>query len=372
MSDDGVWQGADLTVGVEEEFLLVDHTGHLSARGSEVIEAVAEPEGELQRELTRCQLESATGICHSADELLYQLRGMRKRLAEQAAGRGLRLLPSGTPVLAEEFPPETTPLPRYHRIAEHFGAIATTMIVCSCHVHVAIPDRATGVLISNHLRPWLPILLALTANSPYHEGRDTRYCSWRHVQWSRWPSAGPPPFFASPAQYDDSVDAMLRSGAMLDRRMVYWDIRLSENQPTLEFRACDVAGTAAEAALLGAIIRGLVAVACHNIEDRRPASNPPHEVLRADLWRAARDGLGGRCAHPGTGRLTSMRGLLDHLAEHILPALRASPDNDLEFVTAGLAALRESGGGAQRQRTAFAKRRRHEDVIDMLTYQADR
>ena len=211
-----------LTVGVEEEFLLVDETGQLSRLGPHVVDVADEEEGELQQELNRCQVESATGICRTPEEILGQLRDLRDELATVAAGRKLRLLASGSPLFAEENPPELTPNPRYHRMAEHFGTTATSVTTCGCHVHVAMEDREKGVQVINHLRPWLPLLLALTANSPFDRGADSGYCSWRHRLWTRWPSAGPPPALASLDQYESVVDGMLRSGAIMDRGMVYW------------------------------------------------------------------------------------------------------------------------------------------------------
>jgi glutamate---cysteine ligase / carboxylate-amine ligase len=362
--------GGALTVGVEEEFLLVDRSGRLSPRAPEVLVATEEPEGELQRELNLCQLESATAVCHDAGELLAQLRGMRRRLAAQASAHGLRLLPSGTPILAEDSPPAITPNARYRRMIDRYGALVTTVTACSCHVHVAVPDRSTGVLVCNHLRPWLPMLLALSANSPFHEGRDSRLCSWRHVQWGRWPSAGPPPFFRSLQHYECTVEAMLNSGAILDRGMIYWDIRLSEKQPTVELRICDVPASAAESALFGAIVRALVIVARHDIDDHRRPPRPPLELLRAHLWRAARDGLAGRCVHPATGNVVPVGAVAVFLVDHLRPALRNT--GELDFVTDGLAGLIGAGCGAQRQRAAFAARHRLEDVVDMLTGQVAR
>ena len=102
--------------------------------------------------------------------------------------------------------------------------------------------------------PGLPVLLTLTANSPF-DGADTGYASWRYQEWSRWPSAGPPPVFASLDEYESTVEVLLRTGALMDRAMIYWDIRLSERHPTLEFRISDVAVTPDQATL----IRGLVA-----------------------------------------------------------------------------------------------------------------
>jgi carboxylate-amine ligase len=354
-----------LTVGVEEEFLLVDETGHLSRQGPHVIEEARKDEGEVQQELTRCQVESATGICRTPGEILAQLHDLREELATVAARQGLRLVPTGSPLLLEENPPELTPNPRYRRMADHFGATATSVATCGCHVHVAMDDRATGVEVINHLRPWLPMLLALTANSPFNNGVDTRYSSWRHQLWTRWPSAGPPPYFSSPDQYETIVDGMLRSGAILDRGMIYWHIRLSDNQPTLEIRVSDVAATAEEATLLAVVVRGLVATALEAIADGRRAPQLPGELLRSNLWRAARDGLAGQSLHPVSEQLTPFSAQLVDLLDHIGPALRAGTD-DLEYATEGVAKLLGDGGGAERQRAAFARRNSFEDVLDLL------
>jgi carboxylate-amine ligase len=353
-----------LTVGVEEEFFVVDSRGQLSRHAAKLIDAADQQDGELQTELTRSQAELATGICHTHDELLGQLRDLRTELAVAGAHRGLRLVPSGAALLAEDGPPGITPSPRYQRMAEHFGATVHQVTTCGCHVHVVMPDKATGVQVINHVRPWLPVLLALTANSPIEGGIDTGYCSWRYRQWTQWPSAGPPPRFSSLDHYESIVDAWLRSGAIMDRAMIYWDIRLSEHQPTLEFRISDVAATPEEAVLLAVLIRGLTHAALNAIDDGDRAPELSNEVLRAYLWRAARDGFTGRCPHPQTNELLPTQRVLSDLLTFLAPILRHS--GDLEFAEEGVARLRASDGGADRQRKVFAKTRRAEDVVDML------
>ncbi|GAA3753766.1 carboxylate-amine ligase [Spinactinospora alkalitolerans] len=352
------------TVGVEEEFLLVDADGHLSARGPEVLGDTQRGSGEVQCELARCQVESATSVCGNAGELLADLRSLRARLAASARHRGLRVLAVGAPVLAESRPPPVTPERRYRRMAEHFGAIVDSGGICGCHVHVAIPDRETGVRVSNHLRPWLPVLLALTANSPFSGGADTGYASWRQVTWSRWPSALPTPLFASLADYEARVRGLLDSGAALDRGMIYWDIRLSEHNPTLEVRVCDVAATAEEAALIAVLVRGLVSAGLGDVAAGRRPPDLPVEALVGQLWRAARGGLEGRCADPETGELTPARVLLKRLLERVRPDLAEC--GDLDFAESALAALYRMGDGARRQRMAFRRRESLTDVVNHI------
>ncbi|MCR6483800.1 glutamate--cysteine ligase [Amycolatopsis sp. OK19-0408] len=356
--------GDVLTFGIEEEFFVVDRRGHLSQAGDDVVdaaEAAEDVQGELQHELNLSQAEAATGVCRTHAEALRQLGGLREDLARAARARGYRLLPAGAPPMSEVDPPRITPNPRYQRMAEHFGATAWTSLTCGCHVHVAIPDKESGIRVLGRVRPWLPALLAVTANSAIVDGYDTGYASWRYHQWSRWPSAGPPPRFASLDEYESVVDGWLRAGAILDRAMVYWDVRLAEKQPTLEFRISDVAATPAEAVLLGVLARGLVATA---LADDRPPPELSNEVLRGWLWRASREGPTGCCPDPRTGDLRPAASVLGELVSLTAPALEAA--GDLEFARDGLARLTAEGGGADRQRRAFEKKKRAADVVDLL------
>lgn len=353
---------AALTVGVEEEFLLVDEHGRLAGSGPEVTDSVDDPEGQVERELRRCQVESATKPCVAVDDIVNGLCGLRDQLAAEAARRGLRLLPAGTSLLADDRPPRFTPVSRYERMSRDFGELARVALTCACHVHVGIPDRDSGLRMSNHIRPWLPLLLALAANSPFHDGVDTRYASWRYQMWRLWPSAGPPPVFGSADDYESRVHGLARCGAILDRGMIYWDIRLSEHQPTLEIRIADVLPTPEHAALVAVLVRALATRAL----DGTGETGPSQEVLRGQLWRAARDGLAGRCVDPRSGRLVRAWRLLGGLVDDLAPYLRAAGDTD--HVTGTLARLRVEGGGAQRQRAAFDRRRSLTDVIDSLAW----
>ncbi len=354
-----------LTLGVEEEFLLVDQHGRFGAVGPEVSEALDPPAGEVEHELRRCQIESATNVCDTVDDVVGGLRELRNRLAAEAGEHGLRLLPSATALLTDDLPPRFTPDARFERMGREFGALARASLTCACHVHVAIPDRAGGLAVSNHVRPWLPVLLALMANSPFHGDADTQYASWRYEMWTRWPSAGPPPHFHSADDYESRVDGLMRAGAILDRGMIYWDIRLSEQQPTVEVRIADVAGTPEEAALLAVLIRALAGQALDGT-GAAAGVDLSQEVLRARLWQAARDGLSGQCVDPRTGQPAPTWHLVEALVQDVRPWLRSTGDE--AYVMEALATLRATGGGADRQRAVFARRRRLTDVIDSLVW----
>jgi carboxylate-amine ligase len=181
--------------------------------------------------------------------------------------------------------------------------------------------------------------------------------------WSRWPTAGPPPYLESAEQYESVVRGMLRSEAAMDRKMIYWDARPSEQHDTLELRVHDVQGTPEEAALLGVLARQLVVEALEQVESGRQAERVPHVVLQGDLWRAARDGLEGVCPHPDTGELTPVLDIVTALAQRL-------PDSDDgAFAKDVLERLRADGGGARRQRAAFERRSNLDDVLALLVDQ---
>src|SRR6478736_10555742 len=318
------------TMGVEEEFLLADPaTGEPVALNRAVADLAGRRGVDLQLELTSCQVETTSSVASSSAELTAELRRLRRVTAESAADAGARLLAVALPpTLPHDFP--ITDTPRYRKIAEQFGMIAHEQGISGCHVHVAVPNRGLAIQVSNRLRPWLPLLLALTANSAVYRNADTGHASWRSVLWARWPSAGPPPHFESTDDYDAMVRMMLDAGAMLDDGMVYWDVRPSANYPTVEVRVADVPATVSETVLLAALVRGAVITALE-AEQRGESLAPlaPH-ALRAAYWKSAREGLDGHAVDLTESHATvPAQELLNRLVDHVRPALETVGDYDM-------------------------------------------
>ncbi|MDQ3578319.1 MAG: glutamate--cysteine ligase [Actinomycetota bacterium] len=351
-----------LTVGVEEEFFLVDTAGLLVNQAPEALRGADDVD--LKPELMRCQVESATEICRTADDVRTELTDLRGRLCAGARGQGAMLVASGTVSHTQSKLSVIGPGTRYHDIAEHVGEFVFSGMTCGCHVHVGVDDRTTALFVANHIRPWLPVLLALTANSPFFDGRDTGYASARHLLWGRWPSAGPPPYISSVDEYEEIVRGMLGVGAAMDRKMIYWDVRPSEHQPTVEVRVADVAGTVDEATLQAVLVRCLVADA---LSSGKPAPKVPTEIIRAAQWRAAKDGIAAELPDPITGESLGVHEIVDGLVQRHASELRAW--GELEFVESTLSWLRINGDGAHRQRQAFAREGDLDHVVDMLAAQ---
>ena len=360
-----------LRFGVEEEYFVADPGSRsVVPRAPAVVERASATLGErASTELIAFLAEAKTSPCDDLGKLEEQIREMRAVMAGAAAREGVRLVATGTPVLGEPLPPPITPGARYAESLATYRALDDEQCICSCHVHVEMPDPERAVQVSNHLRPWLPTLLALTANSPYWAGRDTGHACWRVMAWARWPVAGPPPFFRSLAHYEDLVATLLESGALMDTGTIFWDVRPSARLPTLEIRLGDVAMTAGEAVLFAALARALVTVSLAAVEAGEAAPDPAPELLRAAYWLAARHGLPGDGVDVLTGRRVPFRRMARDLLAHVGPALAEA--GDLDRAAASLEKVLLEGNGAQRQRAVYRHRERLADVVDVAVLDTD-
>jgi glutamate---cysteine ligase / carboxylate-amine ligase len=361
--------GADLlTVGVEEEFLLVDPATGAAMPAVEAVLAEVPPDlrGQVQREFQTSQIEIGSPPGLELSALRHGLGLLRQGLSDAAERAGVRMLAVGTGPVGGETPALVDD-PRFHRMIERYGLLAPGPGYNGMHVHVGMPEPEVAVQVLNRLRPWLPIVHAATANSPFFDGRDTGYASYRSVLWNRWPPVGPTPWLDSHAHYERVVEQLIASGMLLDEGMLYWYARLSSHLPTVEIRIGDVCPSLDDTILIAALLRGLVAATLHDIVEGRPTPRIDHHVLVAAHWRAAHDGLEGLALDTfGTGTRPAwhmMRRLLDHVRPHL------EAHGDLETVTYLLGRLHTHGTGAARQRAVFARTGEMADVIDFLARQ---
>ena len=340
-----------ITLGVEEEFVLLDpSTGAPVLAGPELVRLLGGEPG-VQQELMRFQVETATEVCTSLDDLGRELVRLRRLAADAAAQLGCRLVASGvapyrTPGLAA-----VTGQPRYRELARRYGPVVADAGTCACHVHVGVPSRDLGAQVLARLRPWLAALLAVTANSPIAGGHDTGWASWRYPIQSRWPTATPPEVWPDAAAYDTAVRRLIGEGAALDERNVYFLARLSPRYPTVEVRVADVCLDVGTAVLLAGLTRALVATALAEARRGTPAAAPPARQVAAALAAAARHGLAGAAADPVTGQAVDATTLRSRLLDHVRPAL--SDHGDTATVTGLLRRLDDQGTGADRQRALF-------------------
>jgi carboxylate-amine ligase len=347
--------GSGPSLGVEEEYFLLG-PGGLPEPRSALVRALAELEpvlarGEVDSELLQAQVEIATPVCATLDEVAGHLTRLRHAVASAAARLDCRVAATGGAPFAPDQAVPVTPDRRYREMRTEAARLVDEQLINGMHVHVAVPGRAAGAGCLLRLRAWLPVLVALGANSPFWEGRDTGFASWRTVVFDRWPASGCPPRTADAEEYEQAVRALLATGVVPDRKQLYWHARLSESYPTLEIRATDVQLDVDSAVTLAGIARGLVATALDEAARGVPALDPPDGVLTAANWHAARHGLSDTLVDPRAGTPAPAKDVVAALLDHIAPALRVH--GDLDQVTEGAGRFLAAGTGATRQRTAL-------------------
>jgi carboxylate-amine ligase len=333
------------TFGVEEELLVVDReTGALVPRSDELVPLARERLGErVTAELNRCQIEVASPIFRDLPTACEVLHEQRAALDAAAGEIGLSVLAAGTHPWSSWRDQEIEDdRPRFREMEERFQRVARQQVICGCHVHVGL-DEPERVPVMTRVRPWLPVLAALAANSPFWDGEDTGYDSYRLEVWARWPTAGFPPHLEDGAEYAALVDELRTAGAIEDSTHLYWYLRPSERYPTLEFRVTDVCGEVDEAVAIAGLARALVAWGRRS----SPDAVPP-EVLDAALWQAARYGLGAELQSPTDRTLRPAADVVDELLDTVGPDLDAA--GDLEVVTSVVRRIVTEGNGATRQR----------------------
>jgi carboxylate-amine ligase len=357
---------ASPTIGVEEEHFVVDPKTRLpTGGGPAVVQRAAKTIGDsVCGEFSRSQIELRTSPCRDAAELRRQLLTLRSGVAAAATAEGLRLCASGTPVLGAGELLAVGDHPRYRAGLNQYRSMMDDFVICAVHVHTQLPDRELAVLVTNHLRPWLPLLVALAANSPFYHGRNTGYADWRAVIRGQFPCLGPPPYAESLRHYDEVAAAIAETGAMLASDLPFWDIRPNPRLPTIEIRCMDVVADVEDTVALTVLVRALVTTALAQVHagDSGPRMNS--ELLRAAYWRAARDGWSGSAIDPATGGIVPTAVLMDRLLGQVGPALEEHGDTDV--VEAFRRRLMLRGTGAEAQRAALARCGSLAGVVDDL------
>ncbi|TQO22823.1 glutamate--cysteine ligase [Paramicrobacterium agarici] len=355
------------TVGVEEELLLVNaESGIPRSVASRAIERADATKGEeggsLDHELQQQQVETDTPPRSGMEELDDDVREWRRTAIAGARRAGARVIAAGTSPVAAE--PKVDLDPRYLRIIEHIGLTAREQLLCACHVHVSVESDDEGVGVLDRIRNRTGLLTALSANSPFWNGVDSGYASFRSQAILRWPTSGPQDLYRSAEQYHALIDTMLGTGVMLDEGMVYFDSRLSSRYPTVEIRVADVCSDVRDTVLIAALARGLVDTAAREWADGEPPAEIPTSVIRLANWQAGRFGLSGDLLDPMTMEPRLARDVITEFVDTLRPALRDNGDE--ERVDAGIARLFDGGTGADRQRASLEKTGRLSDVISYL------
>ena len=360
----------NLTLGVEEEFLIVDAaTGGLRSKAQRLLPGAKDALGDdVTAELNLSQIETGTPVCSGLAEVRTELVRLRRDIAAAAAAIDCRVVAAGTHPSAQWQDQQINPTKdRYRLLEEEFQLTARKQLVCGSHVHVGIPDPDLAIQILNRIRGWLSPLLALTANSPFWMGVDSGYASYRTQVWQQWPLTGMPEPLASRADYDDLINRMVAAGAIRDATFIYWDVRPSARYETLEFRIADSCLVLDESVMLAGLARGLACTAAAEVVADEPLPAVRGELVEAAKWRAARFGLDDNLVDVQAGQSRPAAEVVGSLLEHVRPALEEL--GDWEEVSSLVEETLARGNGATRQRAAFERGQNLGALLDFLIHE---
>lgn len=360
------------TIGVEEEFQIIDPlTYALSANIERILPPAREILGEaVQYELILSQVEAVTPICHTLSDLRATLSHLRHVIIETAEQVGSGIAAAGTHPFSPWHEQQITPKERYQLLVDDFHRLIREQVIFGCHVHIGLNDREMAVEVINRARLWLSPLLALSANSPFSEGNDTGYASFRTSRWWTSPFSGPPPFFSSRRDYDAFIQALVATRSVVDASRIYWDIRLPERYKTIEFRVMDVCLTIDETVMLAGLIRALVRTCYQEALQKIPVPATRAELLRVANWRAARYGLEGELMDVLAERVVPANELIERFLQLLRPALEA--EGDWKQIAHLVYRTLRQGNGATRQRAIFAQTRNITDVVQYIMHETAR
>ncbi len=342
------------TLGIEEEFQVIDpHTRDLTSHIHQIID-----EGrtllleQVKNEMHTAVVEVATNVCEDIADARREVTKLRRAIFEQAGKEGLLIASAGTHPFARWADARITDAPRYKEIVDELQDAARGNLIFGLHVHVGIPSREEGQQIMNTVRYFLPHIFALSTNSPFWEGRDTGYSSYRTKVFDKFPRTGIPDYFSSASEYDDYIKLLVKTGCIDNGKKIWWDIRLHPNFNTVEFRVCDVPMRVDETIALAAVMQALVVKLYKLMQSNLSFRLYRRALISENKWRASRFGIHGKLIDFGKQTEVDTRVLIGELLEFIDDVLdELGSRKEVEYIHE----IMRMGTGADRQRAEFER-----------------
>ena len=344
----------DVTLGIEEEYLLVDlDTLEPAVPPKSLMEACRRDlEEQVSPEFLQCQIEIGTRVCASIDAARSDLKRLRSVVARHAADHDLAPIAVSCHPFADWKAQSHTDKDRYSDLRRDHGNVARRLMICGMHVHTGIEDKALRIDLMPQLSYFLPHMLALSASSPFWQGEDTGLAAYRLSVFDNLPRTGLPPNFASWSEYERTTGTLIDLGIIEDTTKIWWDLRPSHRFPTIEMRITDVQPRLEDALALAALMQALTRMLCR-LRDRNLRWRTYDRFLIAEnRWRAQRYGVDEGLIDFGDRSLKPFPQLMDELLELL------AEDAEALGTVAELERLRDiatKGPSATRQRAVFAR-----------------
>lgn len=345
------FRGPRYTVGIEEELMILDGSTLDLSNSIELMLRGEEPaSGKITPELLESVLEIATAPCADVPAAAAELLALRTLARDRAHANGLRIGASGTHPFARWEDQRVVSDDRYRGLIHSLGFVARQELVFGMHVHVGMADPDETIFVANSLRELVPLLIALSANSPLWRGQPTGLMSSRVPIFRAFPRVGLPPAFDGWEDFRRRVEVLVKAGVIEDYTYLWYDVRPHPRLGTIEIRAMDSQTRIEHTIALAALVVGTVKLLT---EQHRPGAQPPEpawEILDENRWLAARHGLDAELLDPQTGERQSARALTEQLLERVRPHAR---ELNCEAELEGVEDLLRSGNGALRQQMVF-------------------
>ena len=326
-----------------------------------------ELEAQMKAELMQSVLEIATPVCKTASEVDRELRKLREYVTTVAQGHSLRVGSAGTHPFSLFERQRITARDRYRALVDQMQYVARRELIFGLHIHVAVDDAEKAIQVVNGLLVELPLLLALSANSPFWRGEATGLASTRQMVFAAFPRSGPPPRFRDYAEYAEVVGQLEKTGCIADYTHIWWDIRLHPRYGTVEVRICDAVSRLEDAVALAAFCQALVKLYSERFDSGEEIPSYHRILTTENKWLAARYGLEAPVMDLATGRRNRVpvaqlvRRTLKEIAPH---ARELGADSELD----GIREILSRGNGADRQRRVWNANR---DITEVVREIAD-
>ncbi len=307
-----------LTIGIEEEYLLVDIETRAVATDppAGLFTALYErTEGRAFPEFLRSQIEVATPVCQTIAEARTSLRELRRVVVEESAKHGLAPIASATHPFSLSSKQKRTDKERYVALLEEMQGVARRMMICGLHVHIGIDDDELRIDLMIQARYFLPHLLALSCSSPFWEGERTGLMSFRLMIFNGIPRTGLPEKFSSWNEYSRHTDMLIETGILADTTRIWWDLRPSARYPTLETRIMDCCTTLEDSIRLGALIQCLMRKLYRLRRDNQQWRPYPDLLIGENRWRAMRYSHDAGLLDLGRQRIVPFKQLVEEIIE---------------------------------------------------------
>lgn len=356
------------TLGVEEEYMVIDpETRELKSHEHKIVDTASEVVKEsVKAEMHQAVVEVGTAICQDIHEANREIRKLRRTVADVAHGIGLKIGAAGTHPFSHWSTQLITPNPRYDEIVNEMQEAARSNLIFGLHVHVGIADKNMAIHIMNTVRYFLPHIYALSTNSPFWEGRNTGFKSFRTKVFDKFPRTGLPDYFNDWDDFKNYVNLLIRTKCIDNAKKIWWDVRVHPFYDTIEFRICDVPMLVDETIAITALLQALV-VKLYKLRKQNMSFIVYNRALISEnKWRASRYGIDGRLIDFGKQEEVDTRLLIHELLDFVDDCV---DDLGSRQHINGIKRILEQGTGADRQLDVFNKTNSLQKVVDYITEQ---